>query len=380
MKKRSILALIVAVVMIVSVFGLAACGNKAAAPEPAAPEAPAEAPPAAVEEAAQDAVQGDLPTGLRTAYYVSTLNNAYHQGDANWAIKYGKEAYGIEITIMDGKSDTQVMAENAELTLAGAYDMCSWFVWNGDTIAPTVQECLDGGMTSNMFYQDLGPNIDIPFIYVIESKAATEMGVVAATQWKKFYPDKPIKFAQIGWMENDTVLKERRLPFTEGVMSVDPTAELVAELDAGAGTEAAYAVAQDLLQSNPDVNIIYAHSNDLVIGVMKALREAGRGKAEDGVPLTEIVISVDAPEQEIIEIFDPTSSLKITMSMTPKDNAIARLDNLVDIRLGNIPQFERLIINTYDVKIDFWNTPPQEALDFHNDQYMNNLTMADLGM
>ena len=374
MSKKRIIALIAVCALVVSMFGLAACGNKKT--ETTAPPATNDS---AVSDAAEDAVTGDIPEGLEIAYYVSTLNNAYHQGDANWAIKYAGEAYKANITIMDGKSDNKVMAENAELTLAGGYDMASWFVWEGETIQPTVEEAIAGGMTSNMFYQTVG-TIQMPFIYVIESVAAKRMGEVAATKWNEWYPDKPIKYAVIGWMENPTVDAERTNPFVEGLLSVDPSAEEVGMLDAAGGTEAAYAVAQDLLQAHPDVNIIYAESNDLVIGVMTALTEAGRGKAEDGVCLTEIVVSTDAPEQEIIEIFNPASSLKITMSMTPKDNAIARLDTLMKIYLGELDQNTLVEINTYDQAIDFWNTPPEEAIAFFNEQYMGNLTLADLGL
>jgi len=233
-----------------------------------------------------------------------------------------------------------------------------------------------------MFYQTVG-SLQIPFVYVIEREAAKRMGEVAATKWNEWYPDKPIKYAVIGWMDNPTVDVERTFPFIEGVLAVDPDAEEVGLLDAAGGTEAAYAVAQDLLQAHPEVNIIYAESNDLVIGVMTALTEAGRGKAdgsEEAMCLTEIVCSTDAPEQEIKDLYDPSLSLKVTMSMTPKDNAIARIDNLVQIRLGQIDQYTYMEINTYDQELDYWNTKPEDAIAFFNDQYMGNLTLADLGM
>ena len=377
MKKRRILSIVVICLLLVAMVAMAACKNNNTTTEE--PPATQTEDNTAVEEAAQSAVEGDIPEGLEIAYYVSTLNNGYHQGDANWAIKYAKEAYGAIVTIMDGKSDNQVMAENAELTLAGGFDMASWFVWNGDTIQSTVEECISGGMTSNMFYQTVG-SVDMPFIYVIEREAAKKMGEVAATKWKEWYPDQPIKYAVIGWMDNPTVDVERTFPFVEGVLSVDPDAEEVAMLDAGAGTEAAYAAAQDLIQKDPGVNIIYGESNDLVIGIMTALREAGRGLAVDGVCTTEIVCSTDAPEQEIKEIYDPTSALKVSMSMTPMDNAIARIDNLVNIRLGKIEQNAYLELNTYDWELDYWNTSPEEAIEFFNNQYMGNLTLADLGL
>ena len=377
MSKRKITAIIVVCMLIVTMFAMAACKKEAEPPAPA--PAPTTTDDSAVTEAAGNAVEGDIPEGLEIAYYVSTLNNGYHQGDANWAKKYAKEAYKANVTIMDGKSDNKVMAENAELTLAGGYDMASWFVWNGDTIQPTVEECIQGGMTSNMFYQEVG-TIQMPFIYVIEREAAFKMGEVAATKWKEWYPDKPIKYAVIGWMENPTVDRERTFPFVDGVKSVDPNAEAVGMLDAGGGTQVAYGVAQDLLQAHPEVNIIYAESNDLVIGVMTALQEAGRGKAVDGVCTTEIVCSTDAPEQEIKDMYNPSLALKVTMSMTPKDNALARLDNLVEIRTGKIDQNTYLEINTYDKEMDFWNTKPEDAIAFFNDQYMGNLTLADLGL
>jgi ABC-type sugar transport system substrate-binding protein len=371
--KRKLMAIAIVSVLVVSVFAMAACGNNNAAPPAEAPatEAPATEAPAAP--------SGDIPEGLEISYYVSTLNNGYHQGDANWAKKYSKEEYGANVTIMDGKSDNQVMAENAELTLAGGYDMASWFVWNGDTIQPTVEECIAGGMASNMFYQTVG-TIQMPFIYVIEREAAFRMGEVAATKWMEWNPDGQVKYAVIGWMENPTVDVERTFPFVEGVKSVAPDAIEVAMLDAGAGTEAAYAATQDLIQRDPDVNVIYFESNDLMIGGLAALQEAGRAKAIDGVCQTEIIVSTDAPEQEIKQIYDPTIAVKISMSMTPKDNALARIDNLMDIYTGKVPQNEFLEINTYDWALDFWNTPPEEAIAFFNEQYMGNLTLADLGL
>jgi hypothetical protein len=68
------------------------------------------------------------------------------------------------------------------------------------------------------------------------------------------------------------------------------------------------------------------------------------------------------------------------MSMTPKDNALARIDNLVQIRLGQLDQNTYLEINTYDKEMDYWNTTPEDAIAFFNDQYMGNLTLADLGL
>ncbi len=383
MKKVLIIAL--AILMMATMFVACSPAAEEAAPaaEEAAPAAEEAAPAeeaAAAEEGAQAAeASGEIPEGLEIAYYVSTLASPYHQADGGWGAQYAQEAYGANVTIMDGQADNQVMAENAELTLAGGYDMASWFVWEGDTIVQTVQDCIDGGMVSNTFYQGVG-DIQMPFIYTVESEAAFEMGANAATKWKELYPDQPINYAIIGFLENPTVQKERTDPFIAGVLSVDPEANEAAMLDASAGTDAAYSATQDLLQSNPDVNIIYTQAADITIGVMAAMEEGGRGKAEDGVPLTEIICGTDAPEQEIKWVYDPTSSFKLTMSMTPKDIAMARIDTLMQIYTGELAQDEYVEIYTYDKLIDYWTVPAEEALEFFNEQYMGNLTLADLGM
>jgi hypothetical protein len=100
----------------------------------------------------------------------------------------------------------------------------------------------------------------------------------------------------------------------------------------------------------------------------------------DGKCDTEIVCSTDAPEQEIIDIYNPSISLKVTMSMTPKDNAMARIDNLMQIYKGEKDQNTYEEIYTYDKEIDYWNTSPEDAIAFFNDQYMGSLTLADLGL
>lgn len=316
----------------------------------------------------------EIPEGLQIAYFVSTLDNGYHQADSGWAIKYAKEEYGADVQVMDGKSDNNVMAELCDEVVATGYDMCSFFVWEGETVQDTVREAIDNGTVSASFYQRCG-NVEMPHVAISEKEAAFQMGKVAAEKWMEFHPDKPIVYAVIGWMENPVVEVERTQPFIEGVKSVAPNAKEAALLDAAAGTEKAYQVCQDLLQAHPEVNIIYSEAANLTLGVLPALEEAGRGKAVNGVCETEILVSTDAPETELRDIYDPNKSLKVTMGLTPKDNAIARIDNLMDIYLGKVPQNEFLLIETFDKQIDYWNTSASEAAEWFNEQYDGNITL-----
>ena len=365
-KVKKILSLIV-IISVIAVMSIAGCKAETAT---TAAETAAETTAAAAETTA--AAEEIMTEGMKCAYFASTMENNYHQADTSWAVKYGKEQYGIDVQIFDGKSDNNVMAENVDQVLAIGFDLLSVFVWEGETVKDTVTEIIDSGCATAAFYQGVG-DLQIPYNAISEKEAAFKMGVTAATKWKEFYPDKPIVYACIGWMENPVTTAERHGPFVEGILSVEPNATEAGMLDAAEGTEKAYAIAQDLLQAHPEVNIIYAEANNLLMGVIPALEEAGRGKAVDGKPLTEIVVSTDAPEGEIRDVYDPTKALKLTMGLTPKENAMARMDTLVGIKKGEIPQWELLEVVTHDYYISYWDVPVQDAVVWFNEQYAGNL-------
>ncbi len=378
MKKLLILMLGIILALSFTFMGIG-CKEEAAVVEEAAPveeEAEPTEEEAAPAEETEEAEEPRVPKKI--AYFASTMENNYHQADTAWAVKYAKEEYGADVQIFDGKSDNNVMAENVDQVLAIGFDGLSVFVWEGETVKDAITEIIEGGTATAAFYQGIG-DLQIPYNAISEREAAFKMGETAAKKWKEFYPDIPIAYAVIGWMENPVTTAERHGPFIEGILSVDPTATEVGMLDAAEGTEKAYEICQDLLQAHPEVNIIYAEANNLLMGVIPALEEAGRGKAVDGVPLTEIVASTDAPESEIRDVYDPTSAVKLTMGLTPKENAIARIDTIVSIYNGEIPQWELLKLVTYDYYIGYWTVPVEEAVVWFNDQYAGNLEVDEEG-
>jgi ABC-type sugar transport system substrate-binding protein len=221
-------------------------------------------------------------------------------------------------------------------------------------------------------YFDKIPGVPVPHIMPGEAQISEEMGKIAAEQWKKAHPDKPIVFASIGWPEHEGVTMGRTDPFKKGVLSVDPTATYLGCLDASKGADAAFKVTQDLIQAHPDLNIIYSEAADLTVGTLPALQQLGRGKMKDGVPLTEILVSVDCPENELKEIFDPSSSLKMSMGLPPKETAMVRVDKMMDIYSGKLAQLDPAAETIYvpNKLIGYWSQKDvKEAVDWYNDQF-----------
>jgi ribose transport system substrate-binding protein len=207
------------------------------------------------------------------------------------------------------------------------------------------------------------------------------MGVTAAKKWKEFYPNKPIKVGQISYLNIESVLKIRSIPFFEGVKSVAPDAELVSRLDGAGSVEVSMAAAQDMLQAHPEVNIVYGANADHALGALAAFESAGRGKAIKGVPQTEIFVGTDATEAELLKVFNPSSSMKITQGLQPKVNAMAKVDLLMKVINGEIPADKWTEVKTVNILLNYWDNTVAEGTKFLQEQYFSTIDLKkELGL
>jgi hypothetical protein len=180
---------------------------------------------------------------------------------------------------------------------------------------------------------------------------------------------------QLGWPNHTEVKSGRTDPFVKGVLSVDPKATNLGCQDASKGPDAAKQIITDLVTQHPEVNIIYGEASNLTVGVMAALTQAGRGKFNNGKPLTEIVCSVDFDPVEIKSIYDPNSSLKLSMGLPPIETARGRIDLLFDIKNGKVKQVsqpaQELFYKAYT--ISYWTMKEADAKAWLNKQFGANL-------
>jgi len=365
MSKRlfTLLALLVLASLVLS-----ACG---AAATPAAPVPAAEAPStteAPVAEPPSDTA------GMKIAFFVSDLSNVFHQGQAAEAKKYAKEKYGAEVFVFDGKADSAVMTQNVDQIMAQGMDAATLHIWDYDTVKPAMLEAIDKGIILTSFFSPLGDS-GIPTARSDEKGISFAMGAEMAQQWKAANPDKPIVMVELGWPNHTEVKSGRTDPWVKGVLSVDPTAKDLGALDVSKGTDQAKQVVTDLMTTHPEVNLIYSEASGQTVGTMAALAQAGRGKMDNGKPLTEIVSSVDFDETEYKQVYDPNSSLKLSMGLPPKETAHGRIDLIMDVANGKVaptsqPAQEKFY-KAYNV--DFYNMPQATAAAWLNDQFGTNI-------
>ncbi len=311
---------------------------------------------------------------LKIAFFVSDLSNVFHQGQATAAQKYAKEKYGAEVFIFDGKSDGAVMTQNVDQIMAQGMDAATLHIWDYEAVRPAVLEQLEQGIILTSFFSPLGDS-GIPTARSDEKGISFAMGAEMATQWKAAHPDKPIVMVQLGWPNHTEVKSGRTDPFVQGVLSVDPDATDLGCQDASKGPDAAKQIITDLMTTRPEINLIYSEASNLTVGTMAALTQAGRGKMDNGTPLTEIVCSVDFDEVEMKEVYDPNSSLKLSMGLPPIETGQGRIDLIMDIKNGKVAPTsqpaEEFFYKAYN--ISYWTMPREEAVTWLNTQFGTNV-------
>ncbi|NKB53365.1 MAG: substrate-binding domain-containing protein [Rhizobiaceae bacterium] len=300
--------------------------------------------------------------GKRIAFFVSDLSNVFHQSQAAEAQRYAKEKYGAEVVVFDGQADSAVMTQNVDQVVAGAFDAATLHIWDAEAATPGVKEALGEGIVMTSFFSPI-TDTGIPTARSDEAGVSFEMGAQMAKAWKEAHPDKPIVMVQLGWPNHTEVNSGRTAPFAKGVLSVDPSAENLGALDSSAGQEAAKQIIVDLLTQRPEVNLIYSEASNLTVGTMAGLSQLGRGKFKDGKPVTEIVASVDFDTVEFGQIYDPNSSLKVSMGLPPVETAQGRIDLVMDVVKGKVPSSsktaEEFFYKAYT--ISYWTMPEADA-------------------
>jgi len=325
------------------------------------------------------ATQAPAAKPMKIAFFVSDLSNVFHQAQAAEAQKYAKEKYGAEVFVFDGKADSAVMTQNVDQIMAQGMDGATLHIWDYDAVKPAVQEALGKGIILTSFFSPLGDS-GIPVARSDEKGISFAMGAEMATQWKTAFPDKPIVMVELGWPNHTEVKSGRTDPWVAGVLSVDPKATDLGCLDVSKGTDQAKQVMTDLLTTHPEVNLIYSEASGQTVGTMAALTQAGRGKFDNGKPLTEIVSSVDFDEVEMKQVYDPNSSLKLSMGLPPVETARGRIDLIMDIKAGKVKPTsqpaEEFFYKAYN--ISFWTMPAADAATWLNEQFGTNVQAPEV--
>ncbi|MGI9860575.1 substrate-binding domain-containing protein [Moorella naiadis] len=304
---------------------------------------------------------------------ILSFDQPYQQADMKASEAYAKEL-GINLTLLDGKMDSNTIANAMSELIAKKVDGIIVQPLDGAAIDSSITEAHKAGIPVVTFFEKQ-KTTKAPYVRINEAKSSFELGALAAKKWKEFYPDKPIFIGVVDQPEIAYVHENRALPFIEGVKSVDKDAKVAAMVAGGGLRDKAFAAAQDLLQAHPEANIIYGINADSALGALSAYQMAGRGKAKNGIPLTELIVGTDGTEPEILQIINPNSAYKITMALQPAMNAKTLIDTCLKTIKGEYKMDEDKTVDTFDVIMDYWSYDVNKFQSFLKTQYFMDVDL-----
>lgn len=271
---------------------VAACAAPAAPVAPAATQAPVEAPAEnAITEIVADA-DGSYP-GLwdlqpngrisptpfanQKAYTIGVLNVG-KQFPVVAAMDMGMEqaANDMNLTILygDGQGDAQKQIAQFEDFLAQKPDGIVLVALDANAVIPQVEAAAAQGVPVLTCWNDLGgaPVENYPPSVALITFDEIENGRRIAREVLDLLPDGG-KVAIIEGAAGFQASVDRSTGFKE-VLAENSKIEIVSSQPGNWTREGALAVAENVLQAHPDLNVIYAHDDSMALGAVDALRNA----------------------------------------------------------------------------------------------------------
>ncbi len=305
-----------------------------------------------------------------------TLEHSYHQSIVEIFADHAEKYYGAETIVVDGQANSDTTLTAVENMISQGVDAIALHSPDIGMTATAVAKAHAAGIpiTTTLIYPE---SKNAPHIAPQEALSSHRMGVVATEQWIAANPDKPVKVAILDFGGFEQVVALRTAPFVAGVKSIAPNAEVVAQQNGFGNTVKSMEIMLDILQANPDVNIIFGANDDMALGALAAAEQLGRGQMDNGVPLTEVIAGVDGGENAMIKIFDPSSSFKLTHGQV-RDNARAEVDTMVAMVRGELPMDSWMEIPTLSQEIDYWNTSLAGAQRFLQENFSFDGSLEEL--
>jgi ABC-type sugar transport system substrate-binding protein len=291
-----------------------------------------------------------------------TLEHAYHQAVVAIGKEYALKMYNANYIAIDGQANNEKTLAAVETLIQQKVDAIALHTGDRGLMTTAIKEAHKAGIP--IVTTLIRPTEKLaPHIQPLEGPSSFKMGEVAATKWLESHPGSTCYVAMLDFGGFEQIEEMRTGPFFAGVKSIDPKAVLVAQLNGYGSTVKSMEVTLDILQGNPKVNIIFGANDEMGLGALAACEQLGRGKMDNGKPLTEIIAGLDGNIAAMIQVYNPTSSFKLTHGAV-RDNAIAEVDTMIAMIQKKVD------MNTYQEQqvlsreIDYWNTSIEEAQRF----------------
>lgn len=214
---------------------------------------------------------------IKVGYVVSDLSNTYFVQVVD-AFKAEAEAKGVDVTVVDGKNDTQTQINAIENFITQKVDVIACAPVDSKSIEPYVTKAHDNGIKFIASAQEI-TGYDV-FVTVPDYDYGKAGGTLAG-KWMKQHLTGKVEVAIIDHPQLENLI-QRSQGIEDGIMEQYPDAEIVAHQDA-ATAEQGMRAAETIMQAHPNVQIISCINDDIALGAMEAVKSMNKATDNFGI-------------------------------------------------------------------------------------------------
>jgi ABC-type sugar transport system substrate-binding protein len=254
-------------------------------------------------------------TGKKVALTVMGLGQPFFTAIKGHWEDFAKK-YNFELRVFDGKFDAGTVQANVEDVIAWKPDAVAFAPLDSDASVAQVKKIQEAGIV--VITYNVQPRQQIaPRVFADDFTGSRLAGCNAGRYYKAKFGDKPALIGVVDLPQLPQV-QDRKNGFYYGFLSVVPTAKIGQTVDGGGVIDQANPAATDLIQANPDMNVIFGINDDSSLGTVRALKAAGKYNADWGV-----LTAVDGSAPAMAELGDPSTPYKAESGYPPYDFSIA---------------------------------------------------------
>lgn len=255
----------------------------------------------------------DVGFGSATYGFAQTENNNPWRIAQTESMESAAAANGVELLITDAQSSTPKQVSDVQDMIAQGVDVLFVPPREEEGLAPALKSVNEADVP--MFLVDRQANAEACKDYVAFVGSDFVRQGERAAEWLARETDEEAKIVELQGTVGASVTADRGEGFAK-VIKKHPDMEVIASQSGNFSRAEGQNVTEQLLGAYPDLTAIYAHNDEMAIGAIQALKDAGYAPGKDVT-----VVSVDGTKDALQAII--AGELGATVETNPRFGPLA---------------------------------------------------------
>ncbi|WP_109310564.1 ABC transporter substrate-binding protein [Ruegeria sp. AU67] len=221
------------------------------------------------------------------------------------------EACGWDLIATDAAGSAAKQVADVDSMIAQGIDVLFLPPREEKPLIPAVMKARAAGIPTFLVDRSVDPAVAKPgehFVAFLGSDFIDQGNRAAQWLTENFDGDKGV-IVQLEGTTGSSPANDRKKGFDDAI-AADDRFEIVASQTGDFARDLGRQVMETLLQAHPDVNVVYAHNDEMAIGAIQALELAGRKPGEDVT-----IVSIDGTRDALQAIID--GKMGVTVESSP---------------------------------------------------------------